>query len=66
MARITVQPGAQFPWHTHPGLVIVNVSQGELTYIMAHDYARDYPTGTAFVDPAAAGWSTRQSTTRTS
>ena len=25
VARITVQPGAQFPWHTHPGPVIVNV-----------------------------------------
>ena len=52
VARLTVQPGAQFPWHTHPGPVIVNVSQGELTYIMAHDcQPRDYPTGTAFVDP---------------
>ena len=52
VARITVQPGAQFPWHTHPGPVIVNVAQGELTYVMAHDCVdRPYPTGTAFVDP---------------
>ena len=40
VAKITVQPGAQFPWHTHPGPVIVNVAQGELTYIMAHDCRR--------------------------
>ena len=48
VAKITVQPGAQFPWHTHPGPVIVNVAQGEL----AHDCIdRPYSAGTAFVDP---------------
>jgi quercetin dioxygenase-like cupin family protein len=52
VAKITVQPGAQFPWHTHPGPVIVNIAQGELTYIMAHDCVdRPYSAGTAFVDP---------------
>ena len=52
VAKITVQPGAQFPWHTHPGPVIVNIAQGELTYVMAHDCVdRPYATGTAFVDP---------------
>src|SRR5918994_975763 len=25
VARFTVQPGAQFPWHTHRGPVVVNV-----------------------------------------
>ena len=29
VAKITVQPGAQFPWHTHPGPVLINVAQGE-------------------------------------
>ena len=33
VARITVQPGAHFPWHTHPGPVIVNVTEGELVYV---------------------------------
>jgi hypothetical protein len=52
VARITVQPGAQFPWHTHPGPVIVNVAQGELVYVQAVDCVeRSYPVGTAFVDP---------------
>ncbi len=52
VARITVQPGAQFPWHTHPGPVIVNVAQGELVYVSASDcIERSYPAGTAFVDP---------------
>jgi quercetin dioxygenase-like cupin family protein len=52
VARITVQPGAQFPWHTHPGPVIVNVTHGELVYVRADDCVqRPYPAGTAFVDP---------------
>jgi quercetin dioxygenase-like cupin family protein len=50
-ARITVQPGAQFPWHTHPGPVVVNVVEGELTFVAADDCVeRDYPADTAFVD----------------
>jgi quercetin dioxygenase-like cupin family protein len=54
VARFTVQPGAQFPWHTHPGTVIVNVAQGELVYVQAHDCVeRSYPAGTAFVDPGS-------------
>jgi quercetin dioxygenase-like cupin family protein len=52
VARFTVQPGAQFPWHTHPGPVVVNVTQGELVYVAADDCKeRSYPAGTAFVDP---------------
>ena len=52
VARFTVQPGAQFPWHTHPGPVIVNVTQGELVYVAAEGCVeRSYPAGTAFVDP---------------
>ena len=37
VARITLQPGAQFPWHTHPGPVIVTVTQGQLTYYLYDD-----------------------------
>jgi quercetin dioxygenase-like cupin family protein len=52
VARFTVQPGAQFPWHSHPGPVIVNVTKGELVYVPAEDCEeRSYPAGTAFVDP---------------
>ncbi len=52
VAQITVQPGAKFPWHYHPGPVVVNVVQGNLTYVMAHDCKhRPYPAGTSFVDP---------------
>jgi quercetin dioxygenase-like cupin family protein len=52
VARFTVQPGARFPWHTHPGPVVVNITQGELVYVPADDCSRRaYPAGTAFVDP---------------
>jgi redox-sensitive bicupin YhaK (pirin superfamily) len=51
VARFTLQPGAQFPWHTHAGPVVVNVVQGTLVYVPADDCTqRPYPAGTAFVD----------------
>jgi quercetin dioxygenase-like cupin family protein len=49
--RFTVQPGAQFTWHTHSGPVVVNIVSGELTYIDAENCAgTTYPAGTAFFD----------------
>jgi quercetin dioxygenase-like cupin family protein len=52
VARITLQPDAEFPWHSHPGPVIVNVVSGELTYQGSeHCRPRAYPAGTAFLDP---------------
>ena len=51
VARITVQPGAKFPMHTHPGPVIVSVVEGQLTYLDAATcHERVYLAGTAFVD----------------
>ena len=49
-ARFTVQPGAQFPWHTHAGPVIVTVVSGTLVYVEDNCSERSYPAGTAFVD----------------
>ena len=52
IARFTVQPGAKFPWHTHPGPVIVNVTQGKLVYVDSDDCSEHaYAAGTAFIDP---------------
>jgi quercetin dioxygenase-like cupin family protein len=52
VVRFTVQPGAQFPWHTHAGPVVVNMVQGDLTYVEADNCARHhYTAGQAFVDP---------------
>lgn len=49
-ARFTIQPGAQFPWHSHAGPVVVNVVQGTLVFVESDCAERSYPTGTAFVD----------------
>ena len=52
VVRYTVQPGAQFPWHSHAGPVVVNVVSGALTYVGADDCVpRTYAAGQAFVDP---------------
>lgn len=52
VVRFTVQPGVRFPWHSHPGVVMVSVTQGELVFVYADDCVqRRYPVGTAFVDP---------------
>jgi quercetin dioxygenase-like cupin family protein len=49
--RFTIQPGAQFPWHTHAGPVAVNVVQGTLVYVAAEGCAHiEYPAGSAFFD----------------
>jgi quercetin dioxygenase-like cupin family protein len=51
VVRYTIQPGAQFPWHTHAGPVVVNIVSGALTYIAAEDCAEQtYTQGEAFVD----------------
>ena len=51
-ARFTVQPGAQFPWHSHPGPVIVNVvAASSSTSARTTACSASYPAGTSFVDP---------------
>lgn len=49
-ARFTIQPGARFPWHSHAGPVVVNVSEGTLVFVETDCSERSYPMGTAFVD----------------
>jgi quercetin dioxygenase-like cupin family protein len=50
--EFTIQPGAWFPWHTHPGPVLAAVAQGDLVFIYADDcLERPYDAGEAFVDP---------------
>lgn len=52
VVRYTVQPGAQFPWHSHVGPVVVNIVSGALTYVDADTCTeRTYAPGQAFVDP---------------
>lgn len=50
--KYTVQPGAQFPWHSHRGPVVVNIMSGALNYIRSGTCdERVYSAGESFVDP---------------
>lgn len=52
VVRFTIQPGAVFPWHTHPGTVLINVAEGDFVFVFAEDCVhRDYAPGSALVDP---------------
>lgn len=52
VVEFTIQPGAVFPWHTHPGTVLVNVTRGDFVFMFAEDcVAREYRPGDAVVDP---------------
>lgn len=48
-----LEPGDSFPWHTHPGPVMVSViGGGELSYMRGRDCeVRPYDTGTMFLEP---------------
>jgi quercetin dioxygenase-like cupin family protein len=52
VGQFTVQPGAWFPWHSHPGTGLVAVAKGDLVFIYSDDCVeRRYEEGDAFVDP---------------
>lgn len=52
VVRFTIQPGAVFPWHTHPGTVLVNITEGDFVFVFAEDCVhREYGPGDALVDP---------------
>ncbi|WP_038070544.1 cupin domain-containing protein [Thioalkalivibrio thiocyanoxidans] len=50
LAEVVVQPGAIFPWHTHPATTISIIEEGELIYVTEECTERHYPAGTANVD----------------
>jgi len=51
VAKVTIQPKAVFPWHTHPGPVLITVVEGDFVYVLADDCVdRWYGVGTAAID----------------
>lgn len=51
VVKVTFQPGAVFPWHTHPGPVLITVAEGDFVYALSEDCLdRWYPAGTAVID----------------
>jgi quercetin dioxygenase-like cupin family protein len=52
VVKYTVQPGAQFPWHSHRGPVFVNIVSGALTYLPAATcHEQTYSAGQTLLDP---------------
>lgn len=52
VAEVTLEPGGTSGWHQHPGIGLVNVTEGEIEIQDAHDCAtRTYTAGEAFLDP---------------
>ena len=67
--RLNVSPGGYSGWHHHPGLVIVTVAEGTITYTTSDCEAKTYgpglPNGATFVesgDKAAQASSTTGAT----
>jgi quercetin dioxygenase-like cupin family protein len=53
--QFTIQPGAVFPWHTHPGTVLISITEGDFVFVFAEDCVkREYSAGDALVDPGDA------------
>lgn len=51
VVEFTIQRGV-FPWHTHPGSVLINVVEGDFVFIFAEDCVeRRYTKGASLVDP---------------
>lgn len=55
VAEFTLGPDEVFPWHTHPGPVVVNIADGDddgaFVYILADDCVeREYDAGQALID----------------
>jgi quercetin dioxygenase-like cupin family protein len=51
VVKFTLQPGARFPWHTHPGVVFVNIVSGSFRLIDSDTCGETpYAPGQAFVD----------------
>ena len=53
MQQITFAPGGHTGWHSHPGPVVVLVTQGELTLFSSEDETctgRTYFAGQSFID----------------
>ncbi len=52
-ATFELEPGDSFPWHVHPGPVLVSVvGGGELSYMRGRDcVVRPYAAGRAFLEP---------------
>jgi quercetin dioxygenase-like cupin family protein len=50
VATITIAPGGSSGWHHHPGLVVVVVQSGTVTFYNTNCRPEVHPTGTTFIE----------------
>jgi len=63
-ATVTIDPLGSSGWHSHPGVVLVTVTSGTVTFYAADCSFNTYPAGTAFVESnGATGLARNESTT---
>jgi quercetin dioxygenase-like cupin family protein len=55
VATVTIKPGGTSGWHSHPGVVLVTVKQGSVTFYDQTCSATVHATGTSFVEAAGDG-----------
>ena len=48
--QVTIAPSGTSGWHTHPGVVLVTVFAGTVTFYNEHCKATVYPAGSSFVE----------------
>ena len=53
-ATVDLDPSASSGWHSHPGVVLVTVAAGTVTFYDEHCVATVHPTGTSFVESGDA------------
>jgi quercetin dioxygenase-like cupin family protein len=49
-SMVTIQPRGSSGWHTHPGIVLVTVASGSLTFYDDQCQATEHPPGSSFVE----------------
>lgn len=54
-ATVTVTPGGTSGWHSHPGIVIVSVKTGSITFYDQTCVGTVHGAGTAFIEAAGNG-----------
>lgn len=55
VASVTVKPGGTSGWHTHPGVVLVTVKQGAITFYDQTCSATTHAAGTSFMEATGDG-----------
>jgi quercetin dioxygenase-like cupin family protein len=55
VAAVTIRPGGSSGWHSHPGVVLVTVKQGSVTFYDQTCSATVHATGTSFMEAAGDG-----------